>query len=64
MDIAFYEINPQQAALFLSPGILTAAAGIWLMVASGLVGRAALYLEEKAHRPEPTDKGTHAAARS
>ena len=64
MDIAFFDINPQQAALLFSPGTLTAAAGIWLMVASGLVGRAALYLEEKAHRPEPTDKATYPAARS
>ncbi len=57
MEIAFLELDPAQAAFLITPGILIAAAGIWLTLATGLVGRAALYLEERAHRPATDDKG-------
>lgn len=50
MQIASYEIDVAQAGLVVTPVILLAAAGIWLLLASGVIGRIALFFEEMPHR--------------
>jgi len=50
MQIASYEIDVAQAGLVVTPVVLLVAAAIWLLLATGVVGRIVLFCEELAHR--------------
>jgi hypothetical protein len=50
MQIASYEIDVAQAGLVVTPVVLLAAAAIWLLLATGAIGRIVLFCEQLAHR--------------
>ena len=58
MQIASLEINVVQAGLLVSNAMLIAAAGIWLLLMTGVAGRIALLVEEMPHRRDPKPQCT------
>ena len=50
MQIASYEIDVAQAGIVVTPVVLLAALAVWLLLATGAVGRIVLFCEELAHR--------------
>ncbi len=50
MQIASYEIDVAEAGLVVTPVVLLAALVVWLLLATGAVGRIVLFCEELAHR--------------
>lgn len=59
MQIASYEIGIEAAWLLFSPAVIAVAAVIWLLLATGAVGRVVLYFEELPHR-RATEAQLHA----